>query len=162
MLHGQLTLDNAYQQAKAEKDRCEEHDAKLAQLPDDLAALVESGVRDIDSALAEVEDRETVGEIDGIREADATPGPSFAERASQGSITWREAATLAGQWEQERGEAIQRSRERIRQINSAWGVIRTVPDDSGRAYVQEIINGLGDADRDAFNEILSEIKEKTA
>ncbi len=70
VLVGRLPLDNAYQQAKAAKDESEEHADILAHLPDDLAALVESGVRDIDDALSEVEDRDTVSEIDGIAALD--------------------------------------------------------------------------------------------
>ena len=160
VLHGNVALDAAFQQARAEKNRREDHAEKLTQLPADLAALVESGVRDIDSALDEVGDRETVREVDQVRKADATPGPTFGDRASQGVITWREAATLASQWDQERTEAIQRSRERIRQVNSAWGVIRTVVEDAGRAYVKEILEGLGDADREALDEILNQVRGK--
>lgn len=160
VLRAALPLDNAYQQARSAKDEQAEHAEKLAQLPDDLAALVENGVRDIDDALAEVEDRETVSEVDEIRGADGAPGPSFAERASEGAITWGEAATLAESWSQERDEGIRRSQERIRQINSAWGVIRTVLDQFDRPYVKEILNGLGDADREAFSEVLTALRKQ--
>ena len=105
-----MLLTTRIYQAKAAKAEQEEHAEKLAQLPDDLAALVENGIRDIDDALAEVGDRETVGEVDEIRSADGAPGPSFAGRASEGAVSWREAATLAEKWSQEREEGIRRSR----------------------------------------------------
>lgn len=160
VLSGALALDNAYQQARAAKDAAEEHAEKFALLPADLAALVETGVRNLDDALAEAGDREAVEEIDQVRDADEVPGPLFAERARTGTVSWREARHLAEQWHNERYQAIRRNQDRIRQINNAWAVMETVAGQLDRPYVQETLAGLTEADREAFTTILNTIGKR--
>src|SRR5690606_28971309 len=108
VLSGTLALDAAYTRAKEERDIQRSKASKLDQLPDDLRALVEAGVRDIDDAVQEVHDRKVVGDIDAKRTADGAPPPTFTERAEDGSLTWAEARKLAEEWARERQESLAR------------------------------------------------------
>lgn len=157
VLAGSLALDSAFTQAKDKRDVETANAEKLSHLPDDLAALVESGVRDVDGALAEVRDRETVAQIDEVRNADGAPAPTFADRAEDGSISWSEAATLAQQWQEERTEAIRRNQDRLRQVISGWSAVRTVADSPENPYVKAIVDGLGDRDQEDLHLILKQI-----
>lgn len=158
VLSGALALDSAFSQAKDARDIETANAEKLTRLPDDLAALVESGVREIDGALAEVRDRETVTEIDKLRNADGAPAPTFADRAEDGSISWSEAATLAEQWQRERAESMDRDRARLLAANSAWGIVQHIARQPDHPYVTEILDGLGEADREALDGILADLK----
>jgi hypothetical protein len=158
ILGGGLALDAAFTRAKDQRDIQTANAEKLTRLPEDLAALVESGVRDIDGALDEVRDRETVARIDKIRNADGAPAPSFADRAEDGSITWDEAATLARQWGQERTESINRDRGRLESITAGWGALRTIADAPESPYATDVLDSLGERDREAVADIIKQIR----
>jgi hypothetical protein len=157
VLGGDVALDAAFTRAKDKRDIETANAEKLTRLPDDLAALVDSGVRDIDGALAEVRDRETVARIDKARNADGAPAPTFGDRAEEGSITWNEAATLARQWQEERTEAIFRNQDRLRQVISGWSAVQTVVASPENPYVQAIVDGLGERDQEELDLIIKQI-----
>lgn len=159
VLLGELGLDAAYQEARQERDMQTTRAEKLAQLPADLAALVEAGARDLDEALAEAQQRSTVYDVDKIRDRDGAPPPSFADRAESGSVSWAEAATLARGWQTDRGEAIERDQRRIRNIVTGWGTVRTILADPENAYVADVLDSLGESDRRAITAIITELRE---
>lgn len=156
VMAGTLALDNAHQQARQKRDEETTNAEKVGRLPEDLAALVEAGVRDLDDALAEVGHRATVVEVDKQRNADGAPPPSFAQRVADGAVSWKEAASLAEEWREEREESIKRDQERLRDLNVAWRVIRNVAANPERPYTADVLAGLGQADRDALQRIISE------
>lgn len=158
---GDESLNEAYKVAKTAKDAAKSRDAKfdeLRKLAPDLAVFVENGIRNLSEALEEAKLRAIVREIDNARNADGAPAPTFAERADSGSITWGEAVALAQQWRTERAESIQRDQNRIRQVISGWGSVRTVTGRADTQLVADIVSGLGDTDRAELDRIISELK----
>lgn len=158
VLAGSLALDAAYIRAKDKRDIETSNAEKFGHLPPDLAALVESGVRGLDDALAEAEARITVRNIDRVRDRDGAPAPSFTQRAEEGQISWTEAATLAEQWQQERGESIERDRARIHAITAGWGAVRSVSDAPDSPYVTDLLATLGERDREVLDDIVKQIR----
>lgn len=156
VIAGGTALDEAYRLAQQKKEEDEAAAAKLARLPQDLRALVEAGSRDLDDALRETEHRRVVAEIDKLRDADGAPPPSFAERVADGGLSWQEAASLGQEWQQERTESIKRDQERLRELNVAWRVIRSVAANLNRPYASEVLSGLTEADRKTLERIISE------
>lgn len=159
VISGNVALSSAYDDACTKRDQDEQYAKQLAKLPADLAALVENGIRDLDDAAKEAECRAKVAEIDEIRDADGAPPPSFAQRVTDGAISWSEAAKLAEEWHQERGKAITRTRERLQRIVSSWGAIWEVTHDPHSPYVADILDGLNDGDRKRIQEIISSLKD---
>lgn len=168
VLSGAVALDAAHQQAKEEKDRqdgevkiAEQRRKRVEALPDDLAALVDNGVRDLDDAEAEATARATVVRIDAVRNGDGDPPPSFAERVETGDLAWTEAATLAEQWEQERAESIERDRERISNvIKGGWSALRRVASKPEHPYSRELLDGVGNGTRELIENTIEEIKKE--
>jgi hypothetical protein len=161
VLLGTLALDAAYQEARQERDRQTVRADKLAQLPADLAALVEAGARDLDEALTEARYRGTVYEADKVRDNDGTPPPSFTDRAESGSISWAEAARLSEGWLRDRAEALERDRRRILNIVSGWGTVRSILSNPDSAYVADVLDGLGESDRTAITGIITDLQERS-
>lgn len=161
VLLGTLALDAAYQEARQERDRQTVRADKLAQLPADLAALVEAGARDLDEALTEARYRGTVHEADKVRDNDGAPSPSFTDRAESGSISWAEAARLSEGWLRDRVEAIERDRRRILNIVSGWGTVRSILATPDSAYVADVLEGLGESDRTAITAIINDLQERS-
>lgn len=162
------SLDGAYRQATEEKER-KDGEAKaeqarrerIASLPDDLAALVDNDVRDLDDAESEATARATVARVDEIRNGDGDPPPSFAERVESGDLAWTEAATLAEQWEQERAESIERDRERISNvIKGGWSALRRVASKPDHPYSRELLDGVGNGTRELIENTIEEIKKE--
>lgn len=161
VLLGTLALDAAYQESRQERDRQTVRADKLAQLPADLAALVEAGARDLDEALTEARYRGTVYEADKVRDNDGTPPPSFTDRAESGSISWAEAARLSEGWLRDRAEAIERDRRRILNIVSGWGTVRSILANPDSTYVADVLDGLGESDRTAITGIVNDLQERS-
>lgn len=158
VLTGTVALDAAYTRAKDKRDIETSNAEKFSHLPPDLAALVESGVRELEDALSEAEARITVRNIDRVRDRDGAPAPSFGQRAEEGQITWTEAATLAEQWQQERGESIERDRARIHAITAGWGAVRSIADAPDSAYVVDLLATLGERDREVLDDIVKQVR----
>lgn len=165
---GAKQLNDAYREARERKQAAESDESAMARLhaeASDLAdQVVEEGLS-LSAALDALEQRrqeaklrDAVREIDDIRDADGAPAPSFTQRADDGSVTWDEAVTLARQWLTERGEAIRRDQNRIRQVISGWGSVRTARDQAGTPYIAEVTNGLGDTDRAELDRIITALK----
>jgi len=161
VLLGSMALDAAHQEARQERDRQTVRAEKLAELPADLAALVEAGAKGLDEALAEARHRSTVWGVDMVRDGDGAPAPSFADRAESGSVSWAEAATLAQRWLRERDESIERDRRRICNIVSGWGTVRSILANPDSPYVGDVLSGLGESDRVAITSIIENLQERT-
>lgn len=160
VMAGETALDAAYQRASGKQKTEQARAEKMARLPTDLAALVESGVREIDDALEETKARSTVAQIDKTRDLDGAPPPSFAQRAETGSLSWQEAATLAEEWLQERSDSIERERERIRAVvTGGWTALVQIARDPEHPYAVDILDGLNDQTRDAARKIITQVKE---
>lgn len=104
---GGMPLNDAYAEARVRKAEADSEAAKLAELRklnQQLAVLVENGVRNLADALKEANHRAVIAEVDKILTADEAPEPTFTSRAEAGAIGWTEAATLARQWQHARGE----------------------------------------------------------
>lgn len=157
VLAGKVALDAAYTEAKDKRDTEQSREGKLEQLPDDLRALVEAGVRDIDDAVQEVHDRKVVGEIDAKRTADGAPPPTFTERAEDGSLTWAEARKLAEEWARERQESLARDRDRIVKVTDGWAVIEDIALNPDKPYTHALIDDLAPARREVLQRILDQI-----
>ena len=155
---GETALSSAYEQATKKRDEDKARTEALASLPADLAALVENNVRDLADATQEAKDRATVAEIDTIRDADGAPPPSFAESAETGMVSWSDAAKLAEEWLEQRGEAIERTQERLRRIASSWGAIGAIRSNPDSPYAREILDGLGEGDREKITSIIEELE----
>lgn len=160
VIAGVLAFSEALRIARKNKAEAETEEARidaLRALAPDLAVLVENNVRDLPSALAEAENRKIVRDIDEVRNAEGAPAPSFADRAGDGAISWEEAATLAELWRTERDESIRRDQDRLRNVISCWGALRTIKQEPTNPYATAVIGGLGDNDRDQLDRILSEV-----
>ena len=179
VVSGDMPFNEAYQVARERKREHDEQKADAAALRSeapDLAEHVAEERMTLADALAELESRREearqeaarreeeerlraqVAEIDEVRDADGAPPPTFADRAESGSITWEEALTLARQWQTERAESIERDRNRLRQVVSNWGAVRTVAEMTGNPYVTDVLHGLGETDRAEIERIVTEWK----
>lgn len=164
VLSGDLALDAAYQKAKNERDRREADEvaevqrrAWTAALPDDLAALVDSGVRKLADAMAESDARDVVARIDETRNGDGAPAPSFADRVQSGALTWIEARKLAEEWRDDRAESIERDHGRLIKVTDGWGSVRIVRDDPTSPYVRDLLESLSEHRRNAVQDIIREL-----
>lgn len=157
---GDLKLSVAYQQAcdkRDQRDRERKHAEKVEQLPSDLKAFVEDGSRDLDDALRENQDRDSVRDIDKIRDSDGAPAPSFEDRVSNGSLTWAEAKQLADQWKQERDESLQRDAARLRDVATGWAALQLVANPNGNpGYVKALRERAGEAVVGKIDEIITQ------
>lgn len=179
VLSGYMPLSEAYQAARERKREQGEREADVAALHSEAPDLAERVAEErlaLADALAELEARREeareeaerreeeerlrtqVAEIDAVRDADGAPPPTFADRAESGSITWEEALTLARQWQTERAESIERDRNRLRQVVSNWGAVRTVAEMASNPYVADVLDGLGETDRAEIERIVTEWK----
>lgn len=162
-------LDAAYQQAKTEKDHREGEEAETRKrrersgaLPNDLAALVDSGVRDLDDAEREAEARKVVTGVDAVRNGDGAPPPSFGDRVQDGTLTWPEAQTLAEEWKQERDQSISRYRESLLAVVDHWPAVPDVADHPGHPYFQAIVDGLDEVRQKKLHQIIERLRDKDA
>lgn len=160
------SLDVAYKQAKEEKDRREGEEAETRKrrarssvLPNDLAALVDSGVRDLDDAEKEAEARKVVTEIDAIRNGDGAPPPSFTDRVQDGVISWSEAQTLAEEWKQERTAAVQRYHHKFRSATDIWQAVKDLAADPDHPLFLDALDGLEQHRQDTLRDMIYSLKE---
>jgi hypothetical protein len=165
VLAGKLPLETAYQRADAERKRSDgeaaerkERQRRIDALPNDLAALVDGGVRDLDDAEQEAEHRATVAEVDEIRDGDNAPPPTFAERVESGALSWSEAAKLADEWRRERDESIARDVERARKVTDGWAAVRFIAEDPDHPYAAAVLGGLEPSRRDALMQVIEQLR----
>jgi ParB-like chromosome segregation protein Spo0J len=162
VLAGNLALDAAYTKAKDKRDVESSRAGKLAELPDDLRALVDAGVRDVDDALQEAQDRRTVVEIDEKRAAEGAPPPTFTERIADGNLSWAEARKLAEEWVRERRESLARDRDRVVKVTDGWAVIQDIAANPAKPYVTALLEDLSQTRRDALQKIINQLNGDTA
>jgi hypothetical protein len=162
VLAGTLALDAAYTQAKDKRDVESSRAGKLAKLPDDLRALVDANVRDIDDALIEAHDRRTVIEIDEKRAAEGAPPPTFTELIADGNLSWAEARKLAEEWVRERRESLARDRDRVVKVTDGWAVIQDIAANPAKPYVTALLEDLSQTRRDALQKIINQLNGDTA
>lgn len=170
VLSGETSLDAAFQKAKEEKQRRDgeaEVDRKRRErtksLPNDLAVLVDSGVRDLDDAEREAEARKVVTAVDVVRNGDGSPPPSFTDRVQDGTLTWTEAQTLAEEWKQEREASIGRLTDSYRVIaDHYWPAVPDLAAHPGHPYYQAAFGGLDESRQEKLHQIIEGLRDKDA
>lgn len=166
VLSGELELGTAYEDAQQEKERREGEEAETQErrrradaLPNDLAALVDNGVRDLDDAEREVQARKVVTEVDTIRNADGAPPPSFTDRVQDGTLTWSEAQTLAEEWKQEREQSLQRYEKNLRALSDSWQAAEDLAAQPQHPFFLDALSRLEPHRQETIHHILGTLKE---
>ncbi|MCY0957727.1 ParB/RepB/Spo0J family partition protein [Streptomyces sp. H27-H5] len=166
VIEGSAVLSKAYEIARERKRAAQSAESAMTLLRAEAADLADQVIEErltldgarklLEERRREAELRAAVERVDEIRDAEGSPGPSFAERAEDGAVTWAEALTLAQQWEEERAASIRRAQASVGQVVAHWGAVQTIREQAGTPYADAILSGLQDTHRAALDRIFTD------